>query len=88
MKIETRPRGLNKVELAVATELSNAMNAHAPMASLHEAYAVILEEVDELWDEVRKKAKNRKDKHVAQELIQISAMCIRALVDLGYWTKV
>ena len=37
----------------VAEELRRARRKHAPMHSLHEAYAVILEEMDEFWDEVR-----------------------------------
>jgi hypothetical protein len=33
----------------VKVELSRADENHAPYHSLHEAYAVLLEEVDELW---------------------------------------
>ena len=53
------------------------------MVSLHEAYAVILEEVDELWDEARKKNRDRKDEDVLTELVQIAAMCQRAAEDLN-----
>lgn len=30
-----------------------ARQKHAPMQSAHEGYAVLLEEVDELWDEIK-----------------------------------
>jgi len=53
------------------------------MHSLHEAYAVILEEVDELWGEVRKKQADRDPRVVRGELVQIAAMCWRAARDLG-----
>lgn len=38
------------VILEVAEELAQARATHAPMHSHHEGYAVILEELDELWE--------------------------------------
>lgn len=38
------------VLLEVAKELANARATHAHMNSHHEGYAVILEELDELWE--------------------------------------
>lgn len=38
------------VLLEVAAELDRARATHAPMNSHHEGYAVILEELDELWE--------------------------------------
>lgn len=38
------------VLLEVAKELAQARATHAPMNSHHEGYAVILEELDELWE--------------------------------------
>lgn len=40
--------------------------------STHEGYAVILEEVDELWDAIRS---NYPAWKLREELIQIAAMC-------------
>ena len=34
----------------VKDELIRARKNHGPMLSVHEGYAVLLEEVDELWD--------------------------------------
>lgn len=45
---------------------------------LHEAYAVLLEEIDELWDEVKKKRSKRDWKEVAHELSQIAAIATLA----------
>lgn len=68
----------------VEAELERAESKHAPMNSLHEAYAVIYEEVDELWDEVRKRTSKRKPKNIRLELVQIAAMCARAAKNLGF----
>ena len=66
----------------VAAELCRAEARHGPMKSLHEAYAVILEEVDELWDECRKKSGERSAVDVRTELVQIAAMAWRAAKNL------
>ncbi|MEM7130366.1 MAG: GNAT family N-acetyltransferase [Chloroflexota bacterium] len=64
----------------VAAELAGARSAHAPMYSLHEGYAVLLEEVDELWDEI--KAKVRNQENLEEETVQIAAMCQRLFEDV------
>lgn len=67
----------------VAHELEVARRNHAKQNSLHEGYAVLLEEVDELWDEVKKKTKLRNKDNVLNELVQIAAMAQRTAEDLG-----
>jgi len=67
----------------MAAELFEAEQMYAPFNSLHEAYAVILEEVEELWDEVRKKQRVRSAERLREELVQIAAMAWRAARDLG-----
>jgi NTP pyrophosphatase (non-canonical NTP hydrolase) len=44
---------------------------------------VLLEEVDELWDEVRKKRETRDLPAVRTELLQIAAMAWRTALDCG-----
>jgi len=56
---------------------------HGKFHSLHEAYAVILEEVDELWEIVRRKREDRDSAALRQELIQIAAMAYKASLSLG-----
>lgn len=70
---------------AVAAELAQARKLHKPMHSAHEAYAVILEELDEFWDEVKKKRKDRRGDDMAKELSQVAAMAVAAMSDLGLW---
>jgi glutamyl-tRNA reductase len=68
---------------AVAAELVHARSLHAPMNSAHEAYSVILEELEEFWEEVKKKRQSRDPEKMRRELIQIAAMAIRASSDLS-----
>lgn len=48
----------------------------------HEAYAVILEEVDELWDEIKKNQKIYDLPAQKKEATQAAAMLVRLLVEL------
>lgn len=67
----------------VAAELKAARDGHRPLNSAHEAYAVILEELDEFWDQCRLKRQNRNRLVMLTELVQIGAMAQRAAEDLG-----
>lgn len=67
----------------VRSELTRAMGSHPPMNSMHEAYAVINEEMDEFWDIVKQKSSKRDLGAARNELIQIAAMAVRAIHDLG-----
>ena len=64
----------------VLRELAWATKRHGSMASAHEGYAVILEELDELWEIVRLKEPD--ERRLAQEAAQIAAMGLRFLVDI------
>lgn len=48
----------------------------------HEAYAVILEEIDELWDEIKKNHKNYDLVAQRNEAKQAAAMLARLMVEL------
>lgn len=64
----------------VADELKEIRKVVGPFASDHEAYGVLLEEVDELWDEIKKKYPCRD--RIRAEAIQVAAVAIRLAVDL------
>lgn len=76
----------------VALEIDRARLKHTqPINSLHEGYAVILEELDEFWAMVRMQTKDRDPAKLLEELIQVAAMAARTaedlkLVDLNYDT--
>lgn len=64
----------------VVLELERAQRKHPRMANAHEGYAVILEEMDELWTEVKRREQNRVA--LLEEAIQVGAMALRFLLDV------
>ena len=72
----------DNVFIDMAEELDHASVAFTEMNSAHEAYAVILEELDEFWDQVRLKPAMQDKAKMRKELIQVGAMCARAILDL------
>jgi hypothetical protein len=79
----------------VGVELSKARQTHAPMNSHHEGYAVILEELDELWeickmnthkfdigDTDKENLRRRKREAMRKEALQVAAMAVRFIQDV------
>ncbi len=62
----------------VEEELVDAMGKFPPFHTAHEGYAVLLEEVDELWEEVKKGRKGT----AREEAKQVAAMAVRLMVDV------
>jgi hypothetical protein len=67
----------------VEQELTKACRKHPPLHSLHEAYGVILEEVDEFKEQVWKQNAARDSQEIVMELVQIAAMAMRTALDRG-----
>lgn len=67
----------------VEEELRRARGLHAPLHSLHEGYAVLLEEVDELWAAVKRRGEWFNQDEVLAELVQVAAMAQRMSEDCG-----
>ena len=63
----------------IRAELERAQKNYPKMNSFHEGYAIILEELDEVWDEI--KMKNHNVQEIYRELIQVGAMCVRCAYD-------
>lgn len=76
--------GQRAVDVAfdVTAELASAIARYPAMNSSHEGYAVILEELDELWDEVKKKPSVRSKTAMREEAIQVAAMAMRFVIDI------
>lgn len=66
---------------AIEMELRRAMSLHPPMNSPHEGYATILEELDELWEPIKRN--HGYAPATLKEAIQVAAMGARYLYDLG-----
>lgn len=68
-----------KFSSRILDEYDRAAEIHPSLHSLHEAYAVLLEEMDELWQLI--KIKPYRIKQIQTEAIQVGAMALRLLVD-------
>lgn len=66
----------------IEAEVINAEEKWPPMNSAYEAYAVLLEEVDELWEHVKTNQKRRDLEGMRGEAIQVAAMAIRFIRDV------
>ena len=72
----------NRAFLDLETEHLKATQMYRAFRSMHEGYAVILEELDELKAEVWKKPRLRDRELLRKEAIQVAAMAFRFAVDL------
>lgn len=67
----------------VVAELNKARSNFPPFHTAHEGYAIILEELDEMWDEVRKQyGDHDRLKNIRKEAIQVAAMAMRMVLDI------
>lgn len=70
-------KDLTDLLAAVEVELVAAVARYGDFASLHEGYAVLLEEADELFDEIKVKSADRDLKKVRAEALQVAAMALK-----------
>lgn len=73
---------LNKILDLVRAEFREATSRFGPYASSHEGYAVILEELDELWDEIKDNKNPGTLLRQTQEAIQVATTAIRFVYDV------
>lgn len=78
-ELTTREK-LTLILAEVFEEVQKAINKHPPYNSPHEGYGVILEELDELWDEI--KPDRGKSLAARNEAKQVAATAIRYMLDL------
>jgi hypothetical protein len=71
------------IDSEVLEELRRARRKFKPMHGPHEGFAVILEELDELWDEVRKHGHDEAIRaRMRKEAVQVAAMALRFIHDV------
>ena len=63
----------------VKAELVDATNKFGPFIDNHQGYAIILEELDELWDVI--KDRDWTKARLESEVKQVAAMALRFLMD-------
>jgi RNAse (barnase) inhibitor barstar len=71
----------------VIAELKRATEKFGEFQSCHEGYAIILEELDELWDVIKNnegKCGEMKRYRLMEEATQVAAMAIRFIYDMCY----
>lgn len=78
--VTEQDKAIMDVGFEVVQEVMRAMKKHGPMRSPHEGYAVLKEEVDELWDEI--KSDRGRFATARKEAIQVAAMAMRYVLDL------
>lgn len=81
---EVEPR-IDAILAMVKEEVLAAAIKHKPMNSAHEGHSVLREEVEELWDHV--KADTGYDQAAMDEAVQVAAMGVRYVLDLGHRTR-
>lgn len=69
---------VTEVVMEIADEYLRASERFGPFNSAHEGYAVILEELDEAWDEIKANSSER----AIEEMIQVGAMAMRFVIDM------
>jgi hypothetical protein len=70
----------NDALMLVSREFEKSMSKFPLFNSAHEGYAVIYEELDELWDEIKSNKKKGSMERQRDEAIQVAAMAIKFLV--------
>ena len=74
----------NRLLGEVIKELNKATSNYGEYHSPHEGYAIIKEELEKLWNEIKKSPKNRNYKLMEKEAIQLTAMSLRFLNDMEF----
>ena len=78
---ETKEHYINQAIQLIHEEALDAIKQFPAFNSGHEGKAVIEEELDELWEEVKKKALGTSPK-MLDEAIQVGAMAARFIADI------
>jgi len=74
-----------EISREVVEELVYACRKFPKFNSAHEGYAVILEELDELWYEIKghNPIRHEQKEAMREEVIQVAAMAIRFVMDVS-----
>jgi len=72
---------LDAALMEIRFEYQKARERFPPFHTAHEGYAVLLEEVDELWDEVKRQYSGERDKAIHKEALQVAAMALAMMLE-------
>ncbi len=82
-KIDIEDEKLANIIYEIIEEFKFATNKFPPFHSAHEGFAVIDEEHDELWDEIKGNKKEGSGERMKKEAKQVATMAIRFIYDLN-----
>jgi len=68
----------NDIIFSIIAELDRANKLYEPFNSPHEGYAIMLEEMDELFEEIKRKQPDKT--RMREEAIQVGAMAIKFIL--------
>lgn len=77
-----RNSGIRDALAEIVGELREACKKHRRFASAHEGYAIILEELDELKEQIWRRSEYRDKRAVHQEALHVAAMAVRFMLDV------
>lgn len=66
----------------VRKEVEKAVDRYEPMRSAHEGHSILREEVEELWEHVKRRQGWRSIDEMRHEAVQVAAMAIRFIHDI------
>lgn len=72
-----------ELSIEVGNEVIRAMDLFPEFNSAHEGYAILKEEVDELWDEIKNNKDPEANARQRKEAVQVAAMAIRFVIDIS-----
>ena len=81
-RVEALKPYLPGISALITEELTEATRNNGTFTCAHHGYAVMLEERDELWDEIKKKGHLRDPNVLKKEAVQVAAMAIRFIIDV------
>ncbi len=73
---------MKSLQEEIEGELYSAQSSWPPFSSAHEGFAVLKEEVDELWDHVKTNQRKRDLAAMRKEAIQVAAMACRFALEV------
>ncbi len=73
---------MKKILEEVELEVERANGMYPAFHSPHEGYAVIKEEIDELWEEIRANKTCSGNRPMRNEAVQVAAMAIKFIENL------
>lgn len=76
------PGPIRTLAFECTTEAMLAMQNWPKFNSAHEAFSVLAEEVDELWDHVKTNQKRRDIEAMRKECVQVAAMAMRFALEI------